>query len=58
MVKSFIAIERRFVGTANYLFVDGHVEAISAEKIASWVEGGYNFVLPGNAKPNDELGVR
>ena len=30
-------------GSANYLFADGHVENIEAEKIKTWVESGVEF---------------
>lgn len=36
----------RTKGSANYLFVDGHVESIPAEKIHSWITSGHNFANP------------
>jgi len=33
-------------GTSNYLYADGHVEAIKAEEIKSRVEAGDNIALP------------
>ena len=36
----------RDVGTANYLFADGHVELISAKEIKFFADNGINFSLP------------
>jgi len=33
-------------GYANYLYVDGHVELLAAEKIKGWADEGFNFALP------------
>jgi prepilin-type processing-associated H-X9-DG protein len=44
-VRADVAVERHR-GTANYLFADGHVEAIAAEEIARWCARGFNFALP------------
>ena len=45
-VASEVAIERHTGGVANYLFADGHVEAISADQIAQWCDEEFNFALP------------
>jgi prepilin-type processing-associated H-X9-DG protein len=34
---------------ANYVFADGHVEAIPASKIKEWADAGYNFAKPSAA---------
>lgn len=34
---------------ANYLFADGHVDAIDEQTIHHWAIAGYNFALPGKA---------
>lgn len=40
----------RHQGTVSqYLFVDGHVRAISVDTIRRWAEVGYNFGLPNQA---------
>lgn len=31
---------------ANYLYLDGHVDALPAAQIAEWVEQGFQFALP------------
>jgi len=31
---------------ANYLYADGHVEAISSAQIAEWCDDGVNFAVP------------
>lgn len=33
---------------ANYLYADGHVQAIPEQSIHSWATAGYNFALPNN----------
>jgi prepilin-type processing-associated H-X9-DG protein len=33
-------------GNANYLFADGHVEAIQAAQIKEWADSNVNFALP------------
>ncbi len=38
-------------GSANYLFADGHVEAIQAETLHGWVGAGYNFADPTATRP-------
>jgi prepilin-type processing-associated H-X9-DG protein/prepilin-type N-terminal cleavage/methylation domain-containing protein len=44
-VKKEVAVDRH-MGGANYLYADGHVEAISAEQIAQWCAEGFNFARP------------
>jgi prepilin-type processing-associated H-X9-DG protein len=44
-IKSDVQIDRHF-GTANYAFVDGHVETISAEQIQQWVDDKFEFARP------------
>jgi len=44
-IEKDIQIDRHFE-TANYLFVDGHVEAIPASQIHQWVEEGFEFARP------------
>ncbi len=31
---------------AHYLYLDGHVEAVSREQIAQWIDAGYQFAQP------------
>lgn len=38
--------EKRTSGTANYLFVDGHVRLIPATTIRQWADMNQNFALP------------
>jgi prepilin-type processing-associated H-X9-DG protein len=44
-VKSEVAVDRHR-GTANYLYADGHVEAIPSSEIAAWCDRGDNFAVP------------
>ncbi len=44
-IEKEIQIDRH-AGVSNYLFVDGHVEAISAATIRRWAADGRNFALP------------
>lgn len=41
-----VAIDRHSGTVANYLYADGHVEAIAAEQIATWAEEEHNFARP------------
>jgi prepilin-type processing-associated H-X9-DG protein len=34
------------LGSSNYLFADGHVESINAERIKTWIDQGKNFLIP------------
>jgi len=36
----------RHAGSANYLYLDGHVETIAAEQIYQWTTEGFNFAKP------------
>jgi prepilin-type N-terminal cleavage/methylation domain-containing protein/prepilin-type processing-associated H-X9-DG protein len=45
-VKSEVAVDRHHGGVANYLYADGHVETISANQIAEWCDGEFNFAIP------------
>ncbi len=44
-VKTDIQLDRH-TGTAHYLYVDGHVEVISAAQIEEWIAAGFNFAEP------------
>ncbi len=41
-----VAVERHGGKSANYLYLDGHVEVIPAAQIQEWCEAGFNFVIP------------
>ncbi len=41
-----VATERHSHTAANYLYADGHVEAIPASQIAEWAEEEHNFARP------------
>lgn len=41
-----LAVDRHQGTTANYLYADGGVRSISAQQIAEWCDGGFNFVIP------------
>jgi prepilin-type N-terminal cleavage/methylation domain-containing protein/prepilin-type processing-associated H-X9-DG protein len=45
-VEKEVALDRHPGDTANYLYADGHVDAITKEQIANWCMEGYNFALP------------
>ena len=38
--------EKRLSGVANYLYADGHVEALPATRIRQWSDDKFNFALP------------
>nr|WP_261342840.1 H-X9-DG-CTERM domain-containing protein [Pirellulimonas nuda] len=44
-VERDISLERH-AGAANYLYVDGHVDSISASQVVEWIDAGYEFALP------------
>ncbi len=48
-IREFIAIDPHKGGTANYLFLDGHVAAIPATAIEGWAKEGLNFLLPSSS---------
>jgi prepilin-type N-terminal cleavage/methylation domain-containing protein/prepilin-type processing-associated H-X9-DG protein len=45
-VKSDVAVDRHLGAVANYLYADGHVDAISATQIAEWCDANFNFARP------------
>lgn len=45
-VRNEVAIDRHIGDVANYLYADGHVNAISASQIVAWCEQGFNFARP------------
>jgi prepilin-type N-terminal cleavage/methylation domain-containing protein/prepilin-type processing-associated H-X9-DG protein len=45
-VEKEVALDRHPGDTANYLYADGHVDAITNDQIATWCMEGYNFALP------------
>jgi len=51
-ITNDIQPDRHPPALANYLFADGHVQAIDAEVIHRWAEEGYNFAKPNSANLN------
>lgn len=45
-VQAEVAVDRHHGGVANYLYADGHVDAIPAEQIAEWCDASNNFAIP------------
>ncbi len=45
-VQGEVAVARHHGTSANYLYADGHVDAISADQIAEWCDAGTNFAIP------------
>ena len=45
-VTAELVVDRHQGNTANYLYVDGHVEVISADQIGKWCDEGFNFAIP------------
>ena len=45
-VQGEVAVARHHGGVANYLYADGHVDAISADQIEEWCDEGFNFAIP------------
>ncbi len=45
-VRGDIAVDRHMGGVANYLYADGHVEALASEQIAQWCGEGFDFARP------------
>ena len=45
-VTEEVAVDRHHGGIANYLYADGHVDAISADQIGAWCDSGFNFAIP------------
>lgn len=52
IVDSYIARGRHIGDTANYLFLDGHIEVIEAKVIEDWANSGYNFTRAGAGLPS------
>ena len=50
-VNKYIAHSRHHGGTANYLYLDGHIETISSKVIEDWCKEGFNFAEPGKGLP-------
>lgn len=44
-IKEEVQIDRHFKA-ANYLYLDGHVDVVSAAQIGEWVDQGFQFALP------------
>jgi prepilin-type processing-associated H-X9-DG protein len=45
-VQGEVAVARHQGTVANYLYADGHVDAIPAEQIEEWCDSGFNFAIP------------
>lgn len=45
-IQTDVVIDRHQDAVANYLYADGHVEAIAADQIGEWVNDNFNFVRP------------
>jgi len=45
-IEREVALRRHSHSVANYLYADGHVDAIAAEQIAEWAAEGHNFARP------------
>jgi prepilin-type N-terminal cleavage/methylation domain-containing protein/prepilin-type processing-associated H-X9-DG protein len=39
-------VDQRGTGVSNYLYADGHVEAIPGSQIRQWADAGFNFAIP------------
>ena len=51
IVDKYIARSRHIGDTANYLFLDGHIEIIESKVIEGWAETGFNFTEAGAGLP-------
>lgn len=51
IVDQYIARSRHIGDTANYLFVDGHIEVIDSKVIEDWAKSGFNFTEAGAGLP-------
>lgn len=51
IVDKYIARSRHIGDTANYLFLDGHIEIIESKVIEGWAESGFNFTEAGAGLP-------
>nr|WP_231956396.1 hypothetical protein [Posidoniimonas polymericola] len=45
-VTAEVATDRHTGQVANYLYADGHVDALPAETIVEWCRSGENFARP------------
>jgi prepilin-type processing-associated H-X9-DG protein len=45
-IQHEVPVDRHAGEVANYLYADGHVEAIAASQISQWVEEEFNFARP------------
>lgn len=36
----------RHLGSANYLYADGHVDSLGADRVYEWVQAGFDFAKP------------
>jgi prepilin-type N-terminal cleavage/methylation domain-containing protein/prepilin-type processing-associated H-X9-DG protein len=45
-VTNEVRVDRHHGGVANYLYADGHVDAIPADQIGQWCDSGFNFAMP------------
>ncbi len=45
-VSSEVDVDRHGSGTANYLYLDGHVSGVSSEQIREWCDEPFNFAKP------------
>ncbi|GAA5511179.1 type II secretion system protein [Novipirellula caenicola] len=51
IVDTYIARGRHIGDTANYLFLDGHIEIIESKVIEDWTKSGFNFCKAGAGLP-------
>ncbi len=51
IVDKYIARSRHIGDTANYLFLDGHIEIIESKVIEGWAKSGFNFTKAGAGLP-------
>ena len=51
IVDKYIAHRRHIGETANYLFLDGHIEVIESSVIEGWAKSGFNFTAAGMGLP-------
>ena len=45
-VSGEVDVERHHDSVANYLYLDGHVSAVSSEQIREWCDQAFNFAKP------------
>ena len=51
LLTAEIQPNRHQATVADYLFADGHVEAMPEAVVHQWADDGHNFALPNNAPP-------